>query len=750
MTVLFLAVCLLSQFRLAGRDRRRQVVQQDSVERLLAAAPEGILHMRGTVDMCSTTKEQVSVVLRALAVETNGVWQALEVPGHGAGCTVKKKGEALLPGDEIEITGTLRIPEEAGNPGAFDAKAYYSRLDIVCQLTEGKILSKKSGPGGIRPFLYQARSALCASLEAILPEKEAGSMMAIALGEKRGMDPDIKALYQESGVAHITSVSGLHATVIGMGAYRLMRGLYLGIAPASVLSGCLLFFYVMLTGSGIAALRAFWMFFLWLLAQVTGRRYDGKTAAMTAATLLLLQQPEYLRDTSFLLSFAAIAVILWLLPVLQLPLAGRGGRKKGWGSAVASAGISSVGIWVGMLPVTLYFFYQTPLYGMLLNVLAVPLLPVLMQTGLSGAVLGLCAQKVGMFLAAPVYYLLSFLEQLAQGMLYLPDAVWVGGRPSLLMLGGYYGVLTLFCVLTVQRQKKVGRRGCLWLLGIPLAFLCLIRPAPQRLEVLCMDVGQGDGALLRMPDGAVFLVDGGSSSEQELWERQISQTLKYYGIRTVDAVFLSHADLDHMSGILEFLQAYEPGLTGKNIHGITLEHLILPPVADPDDFQELSMLAWQKGIAVSRMERGETIGGTNWQLTALSPRFGALSGDRNEDSLVLLLQYGAFRMLFTGDLEGAAEQALAEHAGERLQADVLKVGHHGSANGSGEAFLAQVRPKAAVISCGKKNRYGHPASETVRRLEESGSLLFSTAESGAVQITTDGSSFWIRQKNSKK
>ena len=209
MTVLFLAVCLLSQFRLAGRDRRRQVVQQDSVERLLAAAPEGILHMRGTVDTCSTTQEQVSVVLRALAVETNGIWQALEIPGHGAGCTVKKKGEALLPGDEIEITGTLRIPEEAGNPGAFDAKAYYSRLDIVCQLTEGKILSKKSGPGGIRPFLYQARSALCASLTQILPEKEAGSMMAIALGEKRGMDPDIKALYQESGVAHITSVSGV-------------------------------------------------------------------------------------------------------------------------------------------------------------------------------------------------------------------------------------------------------------------------------------------------------------------------------------------------------------------------------------------------------------------------------------------------------------------------------------------------------------------------------------------------------------
>ena len=749
MAVLLLAVCLISQLRLAGRERQRRAAQQDSVEQLLAAAPEGILRMRGTVDTCSTTEESTSVVLRALAVEAKGSWLRLDVPAHGAGCTIKKNGEALLPGDEIEIKGTLRIPEEAGNPGAFDAKAYYSRLDIVCQLTEGKLLSKKSGPDGIRPFLYRIRRALCASLSSVLPEKEAGSMMAIALGEKRGMDPDIKALYQESGITHITSVSGLHATMIGMGAYRLMRGLLLGIVPASVLSGCLLFFYVVLTGSGIAAVRAFWMFFLWLLAQALGKKYDGKTAAMAAAILLLLQQPEYLHDASFLLSFAAVAVILWLLPVLQLPFAGRRAGKRGWGCTVASAVISSAGIWIGMLPVTLYFFYQTSLYSMLLNILVVPLLPVLMQAGLAGAVLGLCSQSAGMFLAAPACYLLSFLEQLAQGMLHLPEAVWVGGRPSLLALFVYYAVLALFCVLAVQRQKKVRRRGCLWLLGIPLALFFLLRSAPQQMEILCMDVGQGDGALLRMPDGAVFLIDGGSSSEQELWERQIGQTLKYYGIRTVDAVFLSHADLDHMSGILEFLQAYEPGLSGKNVHGITLEHLILPPTADPEDFQKLSMLAGQKEIAVSRMEQGMTIGSANWQFTALSPRSGDLSGDRNEDSLVLLFQYGSFRMLFTGDLEGAAEQRLAETDGERLWADVLKVGHHGSVNGSGEAFLARVQPKAAVISCGRRNRYGHPASETVRRLEKSGSILFSTASGGAVQITTDGNRFWIRQKNPK-
>ena len=127
---------------------------------------------------------------------------------------------------------------------------------------------------------------------------------------------------------------------------------------------------------------------------------------MAAAILLLLQQPEYLHDASFLLSFAAVAVILWLLPVLQLPFAGRRAGKRGWGCTMASAVISSAGIWIGMLPVTLYFFYQTSLYSMLLNILVVPLLPVLMQAGLAGAVLGLCSQSAGMFFAAPACYLL--------------------------------------------------------------------------------------------------------------------------------------------------------------------------------------------------------------------------------------------------------------------------------------------------------------------------------------------------------
>ena len=153
-----------------------------------------------------------------------------------------------------------------------------------------------------------------------------------------------------------------------------------------------------------------------------------------------------------------------------------------------------------MLPVTLYFFYQTSLYSMLLNILVVPLLPVLMQAGLVGAVLGLCSQRAGMFFAAPAGYLLSFLEQLAQGILHLPEAVWVGGRPSLLALFVYYAALALFCALAVQRQKKLrhqifkkAARPAYHAAPSPIAHLRAAELPP----VAVLDLPGGDGEIRR-------------------------------------------------------------------------------------------------------------------------------------------------------------------------------------------------------------------------------------------------------------
>jgi len=354
---------------------------------------------------------------------------------------------------------------------------------------------------------------------------------------------------------------------------------------------------------------------------------------------------------------------------------------------------------------------------------------------------------------------------------------------------------------TPGSRKKIphGAPAVLWVI-VMLLCVCLMGFHPRTgLTVTCLDVGQGDGALIQLPDGTTCLIDGGSTSVSSLWEYRISQTVKYYGISTIDYVLLSHADSDHISGITEYLKDYLPGFAQKNAHGISLKNLVLPPTADESDFETLIERCRELDISVLRMEAGAvlgsaaasaaSVGGTSgtgttgmgtagtgtsgtetagsgtagsgtagttvrtagsatrgntrtWSFTCVAPSSSSLSGDKNEDSTVLLLQYGSFRMLFTGDLEGASEMALAA-SGVDLSCDVLKVGHHGSKGASSDEFLAAVSPAFGIISCGANNTYGHPAAAAVERLRMAGITLYATMECGAMTIRSNGVSYRI-------
>jgi competence protein ComEC len=264
--------------------------------------------------------------------------------------------------------------------------------------------------------------------------------------------------------------------------------------------------------------------------------------------------------------------------------------------------------------------------------------------------------------------------------------------------------------------------------------------SPSHLEVTCLDVGQGDGILIRLPSGVNCMIDGGSTSESSVWDYRISQTAKYYGVRKIDWWFVSHSDQDHISGLVEFLEDYSTNLAGQNARGISLGHLVLPVTGEEDEtLDTLRALAEKRGIEVHTMGTGDAAGASDgsWSLEALAPDAENLTGEKNQDSLVLRLRYGSFRMLFTGDLEKEGEQNLAR-SGIELQADVLKVGHHGSRYASSAGFLEKVAPQVAVISCGANNRYGHPAEETVERLGAAGSQMMCTAQEGSVQIWSDG------------
>ena len=698
----------------------------------------------------------------------------------------------VVPGDRIVLRGTFLPFERATNPGQFDAQAYYRVQGILGTLQRPRLTAVKRGGFSAAGAAYRLRSLLRASFLRILPEREARTAAAITLGERSWLLREWKQVYQEGGISHILAVSGLHISLLGMGLYRLLRRFRLRFIPSAAVSAALLLFYVLLCGAGLSARRAWLMFLIWLGAQVCGRKYDMVTAIFVSAALLAGENGAYLFQASCQLSFLAVLSLAVLAPALMQLF-----RLKG---AAAGAAAASVSVWLGTLPCTLFFFFQTSPWSLLVNLAVVPLMGAVMASGLAAAAAGLLFVPAGVFLAAPLRYLLGCFDVLCRAQQQLPAPVWVTGRPQTGCILLYYAVLAL-TVWASHRIAKGGaagqRRRCsradrkkssrfgsgrkerrrlradrkkssrfgsgrqerkrpradwqrrlaaagLWGGCIALCmFLVWFQPRAGKLRITCLDVGQGDGTLLRLPGGENVLIDGGSSSRSEVWEFVIEPALKRYGVDTLDYIFLSHADQDHINGIRQYLEAYACGFGAQNVHGISVKRLVLPPSAAQEDFAELLQLADAKGIEVCRMEAGGAVRAGGCSLNCLAPQKERLRGERNQDSMVLRLSYGRFRMLFTGDLEGEAEQALAR-TDAALRADVLKAGHHGSDNACSELFLAQMQPEAAVISCGKNNRYGHPGEETLERLEASGSSVYVTSQCGAVEITTDGRTFAVK------
>lgn len=292
------------------------------------------------------------------------------------------------------------------------------------------------------------------------------------------------------------------------------------------------------------------------------------------------------------------------------------------------------------------------------------------------------------------------------------------------------------CIL----ERKIIRRAGAFLgilLFMTLFFLADIKSHSKKgeLQITMLDVGQGDGIYIKTPQGRHFFIDGGSSDVSNVGTYRIEPYLESQGVAELDYVFVSHGDSDHISGIEEMLANQEFGI---RIHTIVLSN---ENVIDEAQYA-LAELASINKTKVVVMEAGDKIieeisSDKQMKVTCIAPA-DAFEGEiGNASSMVLDLQYGEFDMLFTGDLEKEGETAVTE-SGELRDYDVLKVGHHGSKNATSEEFLEQVKPEIALISAGKDNSYGHPALETIERLENVGCKVYSTQECGAITIRTDG------------
>lgn len=631
-------------------------------------------------------------------------------------------------GANVHIKGKTGFFEVARNPGNFNQALYYARQRIYGYLRCEEILEVSSEKEWIKDSLYELKCILREKIVHALGEKDGAILSAMLLGEKSEMDEEIRELYQKNGIAHILAISGLHISFIGLGLYKILRKTGVGYGCSGLLAVLVLSLYVLMIGFSVSVVRAYVMLLLRIGADMTGRVYDMITALLLAAWLTILYQPLYFTDGGFYLSYGAILGICMILPAMKHSF-----RCK---SKVLDGMMASVAINVMLFPVLLFFYYEFPIYSVLLNMFVVPIMSVVMSAGMVGSLFLFIVPIIGEYCLKLCGLIFSFFEWLSEKVSLLPSSRLVLGQPRMWEVVLYYMLLVI--ILSVVHLQKDSRRRWIrkwsWIcLGI--AITCIVHKPTTNLSITMLDVGQGDGLVIRGPNGNTYMIDGGSSDVGQLGKYRIEPYLKSQGIGTLDYVFLTHGDSDHSNGVLELLK--------RQHFGVRIETLVLPINFRQDEsLRDIAELALEKEVQVVMMQAGENLTEGEMKIHCLQPSADEKILTGNAGSLVLEVVYGEFVMLCTGDVELEGERMLISKV-KGKEYDVLKVAHHGSKNSTTEQFLQEIRPKMALISVGEDNSYGHPHAETIERLKKVRCRVYQTKENGAIMLLTDGNSLTI-------
>lgn len=620
--------------------------------------------------------------------------------------------EQVKIGQFMNIEGDLKRFEEAANPGNFDAQKYYAKENM-----HGKMWIKGAcevwGQGKqLQESLYECRQIAKQTIMKYMGEGKSSILTAMLLGEKGGIDEETKELYQKNGYGHILTISGLHISFIGLGIYHLLRKAGVGYGLGGVLSVGILLLYVIMIGFSVSVFRAFLMLLLRIGADMSGRVYDILTALLLSASIIVSYNPLYLSDASFQLSYGAILAILFVAPACKKVLGDYGKKSDSF--------YVSLAVQLALFPITLWWYYEISTYGILWNLLIIPLMSILMTTGVMGVILPM--KNLWFSICSMI---LSVFEWIGQVGNRLPGSRIVLGRPSVVAVIVFYVWLCIFVWLSKYEVKY--RKGIL--LGLAVAVLLFVKVPNGKVEITMLDVGQGECIYIKGPYGKDYLFDGGSSSVNQVGKYRIESFLKYKGVGSLEAVFLSHGDMDHCNGIEELLKRQE--------FGVKIHKLILADNFETDSgLESVRTTAVENKVEVYRMTKSNSIKEGEMCIRCLGPAEKNLEG--NAGSMVLELTFKQFSMIFTGDVEAEGEEQIIDEIIEPYA--LLIVSHHGSKNGTTESFLAKTRPKLALISAGANNSYGHPHEEVLKRLNQFGSKVLCTAEVGAITVKTNGNS----------
>jgi len=654
----------------------------------------------------------------------------------------------ILYGRKISCTGSFEAFEGELNPGQFDANAYYKNEGYTGILDAKDIrIVKEEESFSPDIYLHRLNLAISEKYKKILGEKNAGSLSAMVLGDKRGLDEEIKELYQENSISHLLSISGLHISLLGGAVFLFLRRLKVSFSFPLITSSIILIIYGAFTGFSVSTSRAIVMMSVLFISFVIGKSYDLPSGLALAALILIVMNHRVIYQSGFLLSFFAVIGIFYIMPellyIFKVDIYHKRGIIKGLHLLLASI-ISSISILLATLPIVLNNFYEVSLTGILLNIIVIPLMSLVVITGLLGGFVALVSEILGSFILGITHYILNLYTlfcRLGDRLTFLRLII---GKPDKWQIVLYYLILVIvFYFLALKRRENklrslknnlpegynTSKRIVVTGLMTFTSFL-IIAYKPREFSINMLDIGQGDCFVVNDGNNDIYISDCGSTTVQNVGKTRLLPFLKSKGWGKVDTIFISHMDKDHVNGVNDLLKCAE----------ITIGRIIISASYKSDklncaELEELKELAKMRDIKLFYMKKGDEIVGKDISFRCIYPTGEEDIKDQNEASIVMRMDYKGLSMLFTGDIAGSTEEKIIESSDKDiLDCDILKVCHHGSKNSSTDDFLKKVDPKLYLISCGLMNRYGHPHRDALSRMTEEGGRILRTDHMGGTQI----------------
>lgn len=697
----------------------------------------GEVELRGNIDDFPADRPTSRVyTFRVTSLRQSHGWR----DGDGTVLVRTPVHTRFVPGDELEIKGKLEAPVSADG---FDYTSYLLRRGITSIVAYPDITYVgHTEPGGLEGRLDGVRNGIRESLSDALPEPHASLAAGVLIGSD-GIPPELRDQMAATGTSHLVAVSGQNIAMLGALIVAALSWL-IGRRPASMLAAIALVAYACVVGPDASVVRAAIMGGLCVLATVCGRQHAAPLALLYAGAVMTALDPQVVHEVSFQLSFAATAGLVFLGPNLShlvrraldlLPLPDLARHPMAETLGITLAAIAAT------LPITAITFGEVSIIAPLANLFAVPAFAAVALSSALAALLVIAAPEltgiatwIGYF---PVAYMLATVRAFAS----LPMTSVSTEGVTIVHALAWYAALTAFLLWSSDQEdvaaspasrsplpaRKTAALGGLAVAAtVAAAVLLLPSPATRtgQVSVTALDVGQGDAILIEDASGRRVLVDGGPRGED--LALALGRHLPFDD-RRIDVVILTHAQADHISGLLDVLGTYDVSSV--------LANPVQPGTPLTDEWA--SKLA-RFGISVEEPRQGQVIRMDGAALHVLQAFRTA--PELNDQSIVLRLVSGQSSFLLTGDLGEAGEQGLLS-AGIEIDADVLKVGHHGSRFSTSEDFLARVDPDVSLISSGPGNPYGHPAPELLERIE--GSVVYRTDEQGDITVSTDGEQFWV-------